>query len=314
AIQRFQFYPLRLVEGFVMLLRLRFSGYRTVYVHYSFLAAFTAALVMRPTGGRVFYWNCGLPWLYRRSIAREFFERLTYRLITHLVTGTQSLAYAYARHYGIPVGRTRVMPNWIDTERIKNQESKIRRSEFRAKLKIAAGRKAVLFIHRLSRRKGADLLPEIIRELDDEHSVCFIIGEGPERRAIESRIKNYGLKERARFCGAVPNRDLYQYYAVADALIMPSREEGFPRVLLEAMAFGVPFVASDVGGVRDIIPPSMYEYLVSGDDPQDFALSLRQLLVENASVLDELRYLLYAWVQRYDIDAVSRLFVELTRE
>ena len=74
------------------------------------------------------------------------------------------------------------------------------------------------------------------------------------------------LGERIKLLGAVPNRDILKYFIAADVFLMPSREEGFPRVLIEAMAAGLPYVASDIGGVREISPPQAQEFIVKSGD------------------------------------------------
>src|SRR3989344_5241195 len=81
------------------IIRARLSGYKICYIHYSFGSAFVASIVFRITGGKVFYWNCGLPWEYPRPFFRDAFQRMVYRLVSFVVTGTEKLADAYAREY-----------------------------------------------------------------------------------------------------------------------------------------------------------------------------------------------------------------------
>lgn len=307
-VQRFHMLPLRVIENIAALLFIRLRGYRTCYVHYSFLSAFNAALLARMFGGRVYYWNCGLPWLYRRTPARETFERLTYRMVSVLVTGTASLAREYSARYGIPPGRVRVMPNWIDLERFRICNSGFTiEKELRNMLHIGE-EKIILFVHRLSERKGADLLPDIMKALGRSDVVLVVIGDGPERQNIERRAAEYGIRDHVRLLGAVPNSEMMKYYAIADALVMPSREEGFPRVLLEAMASGVPFVASAVGGVRDIVPPEAASGLVAHPDPAVFARTLNVVLSMSDKKRSEVVGALRSWVAQYDIARAAEAF------
>ena len=119
-ILRFQFLPLRIIETFFIFFLVRIKGYRNFYIHYSFLSAFVASLI-----GRTFYWNCGEPWKYKRPFLREIFERLVYKIVTHLVTGASSLADEYSRRYGISRDSVKVTPNWIDLKRFTSTLSVI---------------------------------------------------------------------------------------------------------------------------------------------------------------------------------------------
>lgn len=80
-----------------------------------------------------------------------------------------------------------------------------------------------------------------------------IIGDGPERSRLQLLAQRLEVSDRVLFAGRVSQRDLPVYYSAADALILASSREGWPNVLLEAMACGTPVVASNVGGVPEIV-------------------------------------------------------------
>lgn len=301
SLQKFQFLPLRYLENFLILMSARLKGYKNFYIHYSFVSAFNASLLAKIFGGKVFYWNCGLPWNYQKG-SRVVFEKLVYKMINFLVTGTEGMKREYARHYKIPLEKIKVMPNWINLENIKNLVSPLG----------GTGRqKVILFAHRLSRRKGAQFLPDILEKLKDENIVLIIIGGGPEEIVLKLKIKNLKLSERVRFLGWVPNEEIYRYYAAADVFIMPSEEEGFPRVLLEAMAMEVPFVSSDVGGVKEIIPPEFLNYVVEIGDVDRFSQKIKELLNLPQEKLEELKSIEKNWVQKYDISKVIGIFTDI---
>ena len=212
----YNFFPIRCARLFGHIAYARFCGYKNFYVHYSFLGALMASLVAKFSGGRVFYWNCGEPWKYKRNIFRETFEKTTYKLIDFLVTGAQSLAREYSRYYGISIEKIKIMPNWINIEKATSDMQQVTKDELRKKLKIGNDKKIILFVHRLSKRKGAHYLPEILKRLNstihNSSFVILIIGDGPERQNIESRIRNYELWDKVRFLGWVPNYQLPNYY------------------------------------------------------------------------------------------------------
>ena len=148
------------------------------------------------------------------------------------------------------------------------------------RLGITGDERVVLSVGRLSREKGySDLLNAIplLQELDSELKFKLVIaGEGPERQRVERAAYRSGLSARVLFIGHV--EDITPYYAIADALALPSHSEGSPNVLLEAMAAGVPIVATSVGGVPEIAIAEKSALLVPARDPRLFAAALHRLL------------------------------------
>lgn len=306
-LQKWQWFPARVIELASLLLWQRFRGRRWFYIHYSFAGAMVAWFVTRLFGGTVYYWNCGMPWLYHRPWLRESVFRFILRH-TILVTGTPGMAEKYRHHYALHAERIRVMPNWIHVSRYVGG---LTREVARQRLGIPADRKVVLFVHRLSRRKGAHLIVEVAASVTKrlENAMFLIVGDGPERKNLESRIMNQGLN--VRLAGAVSNRSIFDYFAAADIFFMPSEEEGFPHVLLEAMAYGLPYVASDVGGVREITPPVLEPFLVSFEDDARFAERISAILTLTPEEHDHLCTEERAWVGRYDLSEALPKFLAL---
>jgi glycosyltransferase involved in cell wall biosynthesis len=312
---------LRSLELVARLARLRMRGCRTFYVHYSYVGALAAVLVSKVLGGRVYYWNCicakefERPWSLRwddlrHKLAAEWPLRLTLRSVQHLVTGTPSMAAYYERHYGVPATNTIVIPNEIELERFASP-SPDEVQQLRDALGLPTGVPVVLFVHRLAERKGAHLIVPIAeRVLARRPDTMFVvIGDGPYRGRLERQVAASGASSSIRLLGRIPNRAIVPYYAMADVFMMPSLEEGFPRVLLEAMATGVPFVAVDVGGVRDILSPQQQRCVVPARDCDAFAARLVDLLNDpqgRAALAAEGRQ----HVQRFAHTVVRALFLE----
>jgi len=291
--QYFRWMPFRVLELFAILFALRLSGYRKFWTHYSFIAGNLA-----PFFGRSFYWNCGMPWLYRRGKIEEFFFRRAMRKGT-LVVGTEGMKAAYIKEYGLAASRVAVVPNGIDLERYLPWRTK--RIEARAALGITSEQKVVLFVHHLSKRKGADRIKPIAEHFTDDPSVIFVVaGSGP----LASEIRGSNI----RCVGAVPQDVIPRYFAAADVFLMPSEEEGFPHVLLEAMAIGVPIVASDVGGVQEIVPEGIKEFVITGSD-EFFAQKIKVLLSDTA-YRERIRQEEQAWIARYALPEVVKLFTD----
>ena len=131
------------------------------------------------------------------------------------------------------------------------------------------------------------------------------------RGELEKQIRNRSFGSRVQFLGSVPHDVLLSYMAFADLFIMPSDEEGFTHVLLEAMALETPFVATDVGGVAEIVPPEALQYIVPSKNPHAFASALNRLLSLSTSEREQLVRANRTWVTRFDIEKVAARFLEL---
>ena len=311
-LQKFQFLPFRIIENFLAVFYVRLRGYKDFYIHYSFLSALNASLAVRFLGGRTFYWNCGLPWLYKRSSLRELFERTVYKMITFLVTGTESLKKEYSIHYQIPYEKIRTMPNLVDIGRFS--KSRAESASIRKELGIGDKTKVILFAHCLSRRKGAHYLPQIIRNFKGKDVVFLIAGSGQEQQYIEPEISKEGMRLQVRFLGWVPNMEIQRYFGAADIFILPSEEEGFPHVLLEAMAAEVPLVAFDVGGVKDIVPPTFLKYVVSKGDIMNFSKKAEEIFKLSFEEIYALKNVERDWMHKFDMSLASNLFSNLLLE
>jgi glycosyltransferase involved in cell wall biosynthesis len=307
AIIRSSWFPLRLFETFWKLLVFRLKGYRTFYVHYSFFAALTGALITRLLGGRVFYWNCGLPHLFFKSFGeKEWLRsklnddwplRLSLKAVHYLVTGTPLMKQYYHDQFGVPLHKIVVVPNEIDLRRFKPTKP-------RNKIPV------VLFVHRISERKGAQYVVPIAERVLKKTKARFVIaGDGPYLPQLKAEIAKKRLDRWITVLGSVPNKEVPKLYAKADVFLMPSMEEGFPRVLLEAMAMGTPFVASDVGGVRDIVSPRARAFVVPSGNVEGFAEKLSELLSDKKE-RERLSKEGLKHIKQYDVKNVVRLLAK----
>ena len=109
---------------------------------------------------------------------------------------------------------------------------------------------------------------------------CAIVGQGPLKGPMQKRLQALGLGARVRFVGACSMAQLPQWYHAADLLVLPSRSEGVPNVLLEARACGTPFVASNVGGIPEISDPAS---LVPPGDAPALARRMQEFLARGGA-------------------------------
>jgi glycosyltransferase involved in cell wall biosynthesis len=137
----------------------------------------------------------------------------------------------------------------------------------------------VLYVGRLAEVKGVDRLLTVWAAMSHgEGAVLLIVGDGPLREDLESTVRRLRLQPSVRFLG--PQADVSKFYTVADLFVLPSRSEGMSNALLEAMVAGVPSVASDVGGNREVIKDAECGFLVNWEDTAACADLLRDLLAD----------------------------------
>ena len=147
----------------------------------------------------------------------------------------------------------------------------------RAQLGLEPGLPLVVSVGRLEPQKGFDVLVEATARMNGSSPpVVVICGEGPARKDLEDRIRALGLGERVRLLG---NRnDAKAFIAAADAFCMPSRWEGSPLALHEALAAGRPVVASAVGGIPELLTFGQAGLLVPPEDPGALASAVGRVL------------------------------------
>jgi glycosyltransferase involved in cell wall biosynthesis len=140
---------------------------------------------------------------------------------------------------------------------------------------------------RLSYQKGQDVLLKAWRAVREQVPTARLIlaGDGPQRLQLELLAADLGIADAIEFAGVVG--DLRELFAAADGFVLPSRYEGMPNALLEAMAAGMPCVATRVSGSEDIIIENESGLLVPPGDPRALASALVTILTERqrASVL-----------------------------
>jgi glycosyltransferase involved in cell wall biosynthesis len=156
----------------------------------------------------------------------------------------------------------------------------LERARARAELQLPADAFVLGWVGRLSAEKGGDILIEALARSRDLGMLACVIGDGPDRPALESRAAELGLAGRVRWCGIRP--DAARLFRAFDAFVLSSRTEGTPIVLLEAMRAEVPVVATSVGGVPDVVGPED-AWVVPPEDPDALATALRELLADSES-------------------------------
>jgi colanic acid/amylovoran biosynthesis glycosyltransferase len=138
----------------------------------------------------------------------------------------------------------------------------------------------VLTVARLVRGKGLDILLEALHLLKRRGlgAEVVIAGEGPDRTRLEQRVRELGLEDRVRLAGAVSQDRIRELYAEAQVFCLPSFSEGVPVVLMEAMAMGLPVVATRITGVPELVDEGRSGLLVPPGRPDALADSLARII------------------------------------
>jgi len=109
-------------------------------------------------------------------------------------------------------------------------------------------------------------------------AALMVVGEGPDRPTVEATAARLGVDQRVHFVGRVRHADLAEWYSAADVLVLPSSREGWPNVLLEAMACGTPAVATRVGGIPEVIAAPEAGRLMDQRTPEALARAVEAVL------------------------------------
>lgn len=213
-----------------------------------------------------------------KMLAYNRLDRWSLPSADRVVAVCQPLAHDLAR-VGVPLERISVRHNMVNTN-LKASEEEAR--ALRKHLKLNDSERVALAVGRFSREKGhADLIAAFNHLCGINPEMDFrliLVGDGPERQPIERAVEQFGLNDRVTFVGQVSN--VHPFYAVADVLALPSHSEGSPNVLLEAMAAGLPTVATAVGGIPEMVADNESALLVASHDPQAMATALNRVLTD----------------------------------
>ena len=174
---------------------------------------------------------------------------------------------------GVERSKIRVVYNGVD-ERFQPGEGRAAREQ----LGLPQDRFILLFVGLLVPVKGIDVLLEAMQRVDDPRLLCVLVGDGELRRDLQWQAEDGGLGEQVIFAGRQPSQEIPVWMQAADLLILPSRSEGRPNVVLEAQACGLPVIATRVGGTPELICDGENGLLVESGDPDGLARGIGELM------------------------------------
>jgi glycosyltransferase involved in cell wall biosynthesis len=221
------------------------------------------------------------------------------------------------RNYVLSLGaepeKTEVLHNGVDLDRFKPLPEV--KDEMRKKLSISEKACVALTVRRLVYKNGIDTLLESAEIAVKENSnlVFVVVGEGPDFEEVKAKIAQLGIQRNFRLTGFVSDEDLPFYYNVADLFVLPSKSgEGLPLVALEAMACGLPVIATDVGGILEVISED-YGKLVPPNYPISLAEGILEFSCKDLAMLKKkLRTIMeqkYSWER--NVKKLEKIYEEL---
>lgn len=271
--------------------------------------------------------NTGVPSIASLHVApsatRELFNTLRHRVMTEVrdrlmrfvmkrwssrvISVSDALRRIYLERGGVDPTKMRVVHNGIELDRFRRDRATTRAFVER-EFNLPADAKIAVTVAVLRPKKGIEVLLDAATRVPDAH--FLIVGDGPKRQEWEALARELGIAERIRWAGY--RRDVDAILAGCDLFVHPSLDDAFPTVLLEAMAAGLPVVATRVGGIPEIVN-EFTGRLVRANDAAELASAIAALLGDDVarkrmSVAAERtateKFSTEAWIAR--LDAVYR--------
>lgn len=200
--------------------------------------------------------------------------------VDRVICATEQEQDLISQLYAAAPDRVSVIPLGVDLDRFQPQDKEAARAELGLE-----GQRIVLFVGRIEPLKGVDILINAAAMLDSDVDCSVLIVGGDEASdgelaQLRDLTKEQGIENRVAFVGAIDRDKLPLYYNAADVCVVPSHYESFGLVAVEAMASGVPVVASRVGGLTGTVKDGETGYLVPWLCPEPFAERI-ELLLDN---------------------------------
>jgi len=210
-----------------------------------------------------------LPWLFK-----ELISKLVLKNANAVIALTEDMKKEMQKicNRGVPV-----IPNGIDLEKFGDLPTK---EAIRGRLGLNNSDSVIVFVGSLRPVKGVKYLiqaMDIVRQ-KDTNARLMLVGDGEERDYLRSVVSELHLGRYVTFVGEVTNDDVPQYMIASDVFALPSLSEGFPVVSLEAMASGLPIVATKIGGLPEIIEDGRNGFLVKPREAKEIAEKVLHLL------------------------------------
>ncbi len=216
------------------------------------------------------------------SLRRRLVDRWTTGRANAVLTVSQDSAQMLRTRLGVPGDKLCTIPNGVDTSQFYPAEAEAEILETRQRLRLHPSADVAVCVANLLPIKGLDLLIRAWRQIHmaDPLAQLLLVGEGPLRSQLEQSVRESRCSNLVRFLGA--REDVATLLRAADVFVLPSHYEGCSNATLEAMASGLPVVACDVGGMREIVTHNKTGWLVPSGQTELFGQTLLTLLLDRS--------------------------------
>jgi glycosyltransferase involved in cell wall biosynthesis len=280
TVERIRYPRIRVLGAMVLCLRLAWKllrergRYDAVHVHMAKTLAATVGL-LRPWLGASMTVKISGAWEFDGGILDpQRRTRPLYRLMNRLIQRADTIqcisrfTHAQLVAAGYPTSRLRMIPNAVDLARYEGER------------RPGDGAVRVAYVGRLRQVKGVGVLVDAWRELAHSGARLVLAGEGVMREELEAQIARLSLGDSVALAGEVA--DVPALLRETDVYVQPSFQEGMPNSVLEAMAAGLPVVATRVSGNEDLVTDGENGLLVPPGDPSALAAAIRRLVDDPA--------------------------------
>ena len=306
--EKSMFSPKNLAAVWALYRLMRTERYKMISLHTS-LAAFFARLAVFPLGKRRpcvmntvhgYLFDKDTRWTKRMLLLGA--ERLTAPVTDWLLTMNQQDAEIVRRYH---LGKRDMLTKGMGVDFTRfTPPAQTQREELRRKLGLKPSELVLIYAAEFSKRKNQTMLIEAMQNLP-EHVVLLLPGQGEMREMCRMQAGRAGLTDRIRFPGFV--RDMENWYRASDICVSSSRIEGLPFNVMEAMACGLPVVASAIKGHQDLVCNGENGFLYPFNDTKAFANAVQRM--QDANVRQRMGEAASSSVQRFGI---TEVFPELT--
>jgi len=286
------------LKGIGLVRHMLARSYDVVHVHL-FPANYYAALASPGLSNLAWVYTEHSIWNRRRRFPPlRFVETAIYSRFDRIIAVSSLVATSLIRWLPSIRSRVCVIPNGVPVPKLDNDH----------RYMTLSGYYTILFVGRLEYVKGVDVLLEAFACLPDNCKL-LIAGDGSQRKALETLAGRLQVHDRVEFLGF--RTDVQRLMTSVDCVVLPSRWEGLPMVLLEAMAVGAPVVASAVGGIPEIVEHEVTGWLVPPEDPMRLAYALKGVLKDRAKshyVGEKARKRI---IESYSVETVAKRTISL---
>jgi len=207
-----------------------------------------------------------------KSTLEDLFNKYIFRNIllkSNIVIGGTNQIIEYAKRYSTSLNVFRVIPNGVDTTRFKTNLG--RKEEYRKKFKVQSDKLVLLFVGRFDESKGALNFAKAAKLLLQKHENKFeviMVGEGNLESEIKAIVKGMNSIHIFKW---QPAEKIHEFFIAADIFVLPSKFEGLPLTILEAMAANLHIIYSNVGGVHEILQGYFKKNILTSISPEEIS-------------------------------------------